>query len=180
MKHRIYLLTLLALTLVPAAAGAVGIGLGAYGGLSLPILQGNAGNGSQFGLRFPVNLVPMLTAEPFYARSALGDVEEVLGGHTYTRSGPDVTAYGANLLLHLGGPVRFYPYGGIGSSTIKQSGTPDVTETSYNLGVGVGFSPMPKIAIDARGDLNSVMTGGTSRKFANLTVGVSYPLFSIP
>lgn len=179
MKHRIFL-ALLALTLAPAAAGAVGVGLGAYGGLSVPILQENAGNGSQFGLRVPVNVIPLLTVEPFYASSALGHVEEVLGGLTYTRSGPDLTTYGANLLFHLGGPVRFYPFGGIGSSTIKQSGTPDVTETSYNLGVGFGFSPMPKFAIDVRGDLNSVMTGSTSRKFANLTVGVSYPLFSIP
>ena len=176
MKQRI-LPAILALALVPATAGAVDVGAGVYGGASFPILQDNAGNGSQFGVRVPVRLAPLLSVEGFYAQSALGDVEETYGGVLYTRSGPDVTTWGATAVLNFGGSFRFYPLAGFGSTTIKQSGAEALTETSINFGLGFGFSVMPKFAIDLRGELNSVLTGDTSRKFANLTAGVSYALF---
>ena len=179
MKQRIFV-TLLTLALVPAPAAAVGVGLGVYGGPSFPILQGNAGNGSQFGLRVPVSLVPFLSVEPFYARSSLGDVEEDFGGATHTRSGPDITTFGVNALLSFGGPFQFYPYAGLGSSKIEQSGTSDVTETTYDFGLGFGIAPMPKFTIHLRGELAAIVTGDTSRKTGNLTAGVSYALFSSP
>lgn len=174
------LTALLALALVPAAAGARGIGVGAFGGASFPILQGNSGNGSQFGLRVPVDLVPMLSVEPFYAKSALGDKEDTFAGQTYTRDGGDVTTFGANLILKFGGPFQFYPFGGIGSSKITRSGSPDVSETSYDFGLGFGISPVPKFTFHLRGEMNAVVTGDTSRKFGNLTAGLSYALFDLP
>lgn len=177
MKLRIFF-SALALALVPAAAGAIGVGGGVFGGMSYPVLQDNAGTGSQFGVRVPVTLAPAVTVEGFYASSALGDVDETIAGQTYTRSGPDVTTFGANAILNFGGAYRFYPFLGVGSSTIKQAGTEDLTDTSINFGVGFGFSLMPKLSLDLRGELNSVITGDTSRKFGNLTVGVAYALFS--
>ena len=46
-----------------------------------------------------------------------------------------------------------------------------------NFGLGFKFSPMAKLAFDLRGELSAVITGDTSRKFGNLTLGVSYALF---
>ena len=179
MKQRIFVV-LLALALVPAVASAVGIGLGVYGGPSFPILQSNAGNGGQFGVRVPVSVIPLLTAEPFFAKSSLGDKEDTFGGVTYKRSGPDVTTFGLNALLNFGGPFQFYPFAGIGSSKIEQSGASDLTETTYDFGLGLGLSPIPKFSVHVRGEFSAVVTGDTSRKFGNLTVGVSYALLSIP
>jgi len=179
MKKRI-LLTLLALTLAPAMAAARGVGVGVFGGASLPVLQENAGNGSQFGVRVPVSLVPFLSLEPFYAKSALGDVEETFGTATYKRSGPDITTFGVNALLSFGGPFQFYPYAGLGSSKIEQNGASDITETTYDFGLGFGIAPMPKFTIHLRGELAAIVTGDTSRKTGNLTAGVSYALFSSP
>lgn len=179
MKKRIFL-TLLALALTPAMAAARGVGVGVFGGASLPVLQESASNGSQFGVRVPVNLVPFLSLEPFYAKSALGDVQETFGGTTYTRSGPDITTFGVNALLSFGGPFQFYPYAGLGSSKIEQSGASDITETTYDFGLGFGIAPMPKFTIHLRGELAAIVTGDTSRKAGNLTAGVSYALFSSP
>jgi opacity protein-like surface antigen len=167
----------LALALVPAMAAAGSLGIGAYGGLSIPIINDTAGNGALYGLRAPVHLLPLLTIEPFYAQSSLGDVEETFGGQTYTRSGPDVKTFGANAIFNFGGGVTFYPLVGIGGTKIEQSGSEDISETSINFGLGFGFTPMPKLGVDLRGELCSVVTGDTSRKFGNLTVGVSYALF---
>lgn len=180
MKQRIFV-ALLALALaVPATAGAVSIGLGVFGGPSIPVLQDNAGSGTQFGLRVPVSLIPLISAEPYFSKSSLGDKEETFGGLSYTRSGPDITTFGLNAMLNLGGPFQFYPYLGIGSTKVEQEGSDDLTETNINFGLGLGISPIPKISAHLRAELNSVLTSDTSRKFANITAGVSYALFSIP
>jgi len=176
MKQRI-LLTLLAVALIPATAGAVGIGAAAYIGTSTPVLNEGAKSGVQYGLRAPVSLTPMLIVEPFYAQSALGDVEESFGGQTYTRSGPDVKTFGANAIFSFGDGLKFYPLVGIGSTTIEQTGAEDITDTSLNFGLGLGIPVMARFTIDVRAELNSVITGDTSRKFGNFTGGVSYALF---
>ena len=176
MKSRVFT-ALFALALVPAVAAAGTLGIGAFGGLSFPIINDTAGNGAQYGVRAPINLIPLLTVEPFYAQSSLGDVDETFGGQSYTRSGPDVKTFGANAIFNFGGPVKFYPLVGIGGTTIEQSGSEDISETSLNFGLGFGFQPMEKLGVDLRGELCSVVTGDTSRKFGNLTVGVSYALF---
>jgi len=99
---------------------------------------------------------------------------------TYKRSGPDVTTFGLNALLNFGGPFQFYPFVGIGSSKVEQKGTPDITETTYDFGVGLGLSPIPKLSAHVRAEFSAIVTGDTSRKFGNLTVGVTYALLSIP
>ena len=45
----------------------------------------------------------------------------------------------------------------------------------YSLGLGIPF--MGRFMADIRAELNSVITGDTSRKFGNFTGGVSYALF---
>ena len=179
MKQRIFV-ALLALALVPAPAGAIGVGLGVYGGPSFPILQDNAGNGGLFGVRVPVSIIPLVSAEGYFAKSSLGDKEDTFAGVTYTRSGPDVTTFGVNGMLSFGGPFQFYPIVGIGSTKIEQSGVDDVTKASFNFGLGLGLSPIPKLSVHVRAEMNSVVTGDTSRKFGNVTAGVSYALFSVP
>jgi hypothetical protein len=60
------------LAAVPAGAVQVGIGLAA--GVSLPLAQSDNGNGDQYGLRLPVNVLPLLTVEPFLTSTSLGRV----------------------------------------------------------------------------------------------------------
>jgi hypothetical protein len=44
------------------------------------------------------------------------------------------------------------------------------------MGLGVGFTP--NVSLIARGELNMVKTGETSRKFGNVTLGLTYHLVS--
>ena len=69
----------LGLALVATRAQAADIGIGPYGGISIPVLNDLSKQGSTFGIRVPVNLVPLLTVELFYASSSLGDIEENFG-----------------------------------------------------------------------------------------------------
>ncbi len=174
-----WLLAVALLAIAPASVHAAGVGVGAYGGFSIPVLQDDVDNGPVYGLRAPVSLLPLLTVEPFFASSALGDKTQTIADIEYTRDGFESTAFGANVMLTLGGPVQFYPWVSIGSTTLKRDGNSD-SFTTYGGGLGLGFNVMPKLSLHVRGGADAVVDGEASRKFANVTVGASYALFSMP
>jgi hypothetical protein len=176
---RLLALTLVLLAVSAGASSAASIGVGPFAGMSIPILQDDVDNGTMFGLRAPVKLVPLVTVEPYYASSSLGDKDVTIAGIGYTREGFDEKAYGLNAMLTLGGPVQFYPLVGIGQTKLERAGT-DLSLTTYNAGLGLGISPMPKLTIHIRGELQMAVDGGASRKFGNATIGASYALFSMP
>ena len=170
----------LVLLVVPAGLARAGnIGIGVFGGMSYPVLQDDTGKGSLLGYRVPVKLAPLVTLEPFYASSKLGNKVTTIEGVDFTRQGFDETAYGANLMLSTGGPLSFYPYGGIGQTTLKRDGI-DTKYTTYQGGIGLGISPAPKLTFDLRGELQMLVDGQTTRKFGNATLGASYALFGMP
>lgn len=179
---RILPVVLLALVLGAGAASAIGVkvGGGAFGGVSIPILQEDSKQGVIYGLRLPVSVLPLLKLEPYWATASLGDVEETFGTLAYTRDGGKVSAYGVNVLLSMGGPLRFYPFVGIGTHKLVREAAEDLTKVGYNFGLGLGFSAIPKFDVDLRGELNMITLGETSRKFANVTAGVSYHFLSLP
>ena len=167
--------------LAPAArAGTIAVGGGVFGGMSFPVLQDDQGQGSIFGARIPVRLLPLLTVEPFYSTSALGDKTiETVPGFSVTRAGSDVTTYGVNVMFPFGTKTLLTPFAGIGSAHFTRQGE-DETFTSFDLGLGIGFTVMPKFSLDLRGELQAASSGETSRKMANVTLGASYALFSTP
>ena len=175
---RILALALTGTLLVAGHARAGNIGLGGFGGWSIPIVQEDQSQGSVYGLRAPLSFTPLLTVEPFWSSSALGDQTVNIGGVDFTRSGSDVTTFGANVLLSTGGPMRFYPYAGIGAVKFERTGQ-DESYTSYHFGLGVGFTPAPKVSLDVRGELQAAVKDQVSRKMANITVGASYALFGL-
>jgi hypothetical protein len=177
---RLLALTLALLALGAGVAGAGSIGIGAYAGMSYPVLQEDVASGSMYGLRVPVALTPLFTFEPYYGSASLGDKDETVADITYTREGFDESAYGLNAMMTTGGPVQFYPMLGIGKTQLTRTGADDLNLTTWNFGLGFGFVPMPKLSVHVRGELQMAMDGDASRKFGNITVGASYALFSMP
>ena len=176
--RKLWIAATFGLLLAAGAAHATGVGVGVFGGLSYPVIQDDVSNGTVLGIRVPVSLVPMITAEPFYMSSSLGDKDETLGGITYTRDGFDEKAYGLSVIL--GSPTgmgfKFYPIVGIGKYKLERTGSEDIDDTGYNVGLGIGIGATPKVSLQARGELQLVKTGDTSRKFGNATVGLTYSL----
>ena len=176
-------LGVLTMLLAAGAADAASIGVGAFGGSSIPIVQDDNGQGTMFGIRVPVSVVPLITVEPYFAKTNGGDKDQTVNGITYTRHGIDVTAYGANALLTFGTGLQLYPFAGIGSAHAKRDGLDD-TSTQYNFGLGLGFTPpVIKLSVHLRGELDAVLEPGnnaSSRKWANVTLGVSYGVIKFP
>jgi opacity protein-like surface antigen len=179
MTKTMVLVLLLALA-VAGGAEAAGVGVGVFGGASVPILQEDAGRGTVYGLRLPVDLVPMLRLEPYWAKARLGDVEETFGGLPYTRDGGEISTFGLHAMLSTGGPLRFFPFVGIGSCTLAREATDDRTKVGYDAGVGLGLSPIPGLEVDLRGEFVVIPMDETSRKFVNVTLGASYHFLNLP
>jgi len=170
-------LVLLALTSGVARAG--GISLGAFAGMSYPVLQEDAGKGTLIGVRAPVRLVPFVVVEPFWGSTKLGDKVTTVADVSYTREGFDETAYGANVMFAMGGPLSFYPVVGVGRTTLKRPGF-EQSFTTYDGGLGLRVAPIPKFGIDLRAEMQAIVDGETTRKFGNFTAGLSYSLFGLP
>jgi len=137
-KLLVVVLVALALTASGARAGSIGVGV--YGGPSVPVLQDDQDNGTLYGIRAPVKLIPLFTAEPFYSKSSLGDKTfDLAPGVSVTREGSDVTTYGVNAMLTLGGPIAFYPYVGIGEAKFKRTGQNE-SRKLFNITVGASYA----------------------------------------
>ena len=171
------LVAALALILVAGVAQAASVGLGVFGGLSVPVVQPDQSNGSTFGVRVPIHAVPLITVEPFYASTSLGDKTFTAGPASITQKGADVTTYGVNAMFSMGGPIRFYPFAGLGSAKYKLGGA-STNVTSYQAGFGVGLTPFPKVSVDLRGELQYAGKDGFVRRNAGITLGASYSIFS--
>jgi opacity protein-like surface antigen len=187
---RISAVALLALIMALASGAAqaspVGVSLGVFGGLSIPVLQDVSTSsfspsdafgetGSQFGVRVPVHAIPVVTLEPYYAKSSYKDNTETIGGISYTRDGFDGKSYGLNAILGNpdGSGFHFFPYFGIGKTKLTRTGE-EISKTGYNFGLGLGLSPAQKISIQVRSEFSMVATGDTSRKFAGVNAGLTY------
>ena len=124
--------------------------------------------------------LPALSRRAFFSTSALGDKTiEAAPGFSVTRDGADVTTYGVNAVFPFGTTAMLYPYVGIGSAKFERAGAEE-TFTSYDLGLGLGFTVMPKFWVDIRGELQAAASSETSRKMFNLTLGASYAIFHTP
>ncbi len=144
----------------------------------------------QFLVQFEIGNVTVGSATPvsgYYVDLATNstyndhkkDITTIAG--PVTRDGGKVTAWGANLLLSTGTPMfKFFPFVGIGTNKDARAATADLTKSGYNFGLGLGLGLPMKLAVDVRGEMQMIVNGDVSRKFANVTAGVSYRFFSLP
>jgi hypothetical protein len=166
----------LALCLMAGSANAGSVGVGAYGGMSIPIVQDDNGSGPVFGLRVPVSLLSHVRIEPFFGTASDGDATADIGGVSYTRSGFDVTTFGATAQFPFGSKLQFYPFIGISSNSLKRPGSETQSMFGFGGGLGLGFSPAPKFMIHVRGEATNMSKDTSGRVFAAVTGGVSYEL----
>ncbi|MBD3403733.1 outer membrane beta-barrel protein [candidate division GN15 bacterium] len=182
MKKTIALcLGLLVLCVSGTYAGPAKFGVGAFGGVNIPIVQDDQSSGSIFGFKVRYQVIPILTLEPNISFSSYGspDAEDF----EYDVDGSSVTSYGLDVTL--GNPVGkmgFKPYFvvGLGFYNQKNDQIDDVfgdpgsqTGLSGGVGFGVGFSP--QFDIDIRGQAHIAGTeGDASRKSLALTAGLNY------
>jgi len=175
---RIRLIGLLVAALVFGLAPtslATGWGIGGFAGVSIPVAQDDAENGTVFGGRVKLSLGGMLGLEPNFTMAQDGDwnVDEV----DETFKGSKFTSVGVNLLLGGSGPVnafRFFSF--VGAKYYSEDNEYRETDSriGWTGGLGVEFGA-GNIGFEGRGGLELMtLDGGGSRKWAHVTGGVNF------
>ena len=179
MKRMLAVIAVVVLLAPIVAAQAPSFGVGAFGGLDIPVLQDDQGQGTIFGLRGRIRVLPIVTIEPNVSFTKWGDPELGIAGVTNDLDGSKVTFYGVDGTLGapLAGPgFRVFAIGGIGFYKVKRDQTgEDDTDLGYSGGVGFGLGLSPLIGIDLRGKFHVVpIDGGGSRKSVSAVLGLNY------
>lgn len=154
------------------------LGVGAFGGLNIPILQADQKSGSEFGIRGRVALLSFFVLEPNLTFVKWGKPDPVKGVDLGI-NGSKVTSFGLDATFGFApGVVGFKPFGvvGIGSYKVKNDDTKfDQSNVGYLAGFGFGIGVVSKIDIDVRGEAVVIpQTDGGSKKSASLTAGLGY------
>ncbi len=163
---------------VSAQGPAPRFGVGAFGGLNIPILQADQKSGSEFGVRGRVALLSFFVLEPNVTFVKWGKPDPVQGVDLGI-DGSKVTSVGLDATLGFApGTVGIKPFGlvGIGSYKVKNDATGfDQSNVGYSVGFGFGIGVASKIDIDFRGEaIVMPQTDGGSKKAAALTAGLGY------
>ena len=159
-----------------SSGSAAGIGVGGFGGVSIPIIQEDQGNGTVFGLRAKLKLIPGFTVEPVLGFNQFGDADTDFG----SLPGSKVTYYGVDLILGgMGIPVgpRVYLVGGGAFYSFSRDNLEDETRLGLSAGLGIEIGLGKTLGLDFRGKFHLItQEGGGSRKMANITGGINYYL----
>jgi len=159
-----------------ASADIPKLGAGAFGGVSIPLIQQDQAQGTEFGLRGRVSLLSFLSAEAQLAFTKWGKPDPI-EGIPWTE-GSKVTSFGINGVLG-GGPgpgVKPFFVVGAGSYKIKNDETKlEISRLGYSGGLGIGIGLGPKIGLDVRGEAVVVpLEEGGSKKAVKVTGGLFY------
>ncbi len=158
-------------------------GVGAFFGLSFPLVQDDQARGTEFGFKARYGLAKIIVLEPFMSIVKWGDPGEVelLTGGTFdfgALEGSKITAYGLEASLgNLPGQMGLVPYfaAGIGSYKVKNETTGyEHSAMGYSVGLGLGVGLSPRFALDVRGKAMIAPQEGGSKKAVGVTAGINF------
>ena len=171
-------MAVLLLFCLTSAVSAAKFSLGAFGGVNIPILQEDVSNGTVFGVKGRVMVMPFLGLEPNFVMSKYGDKDFDVLDQTMTRKGGDINSFGLDAVLGTFGgfsKARFYGLVGLNSNSMKRDGIPNQTRLGISIGTGMEFMAMDVLSIEVRARVHSIsLEGGGGRDNVELTGGLNY------
>jgi hypothetical protein len=181
MKKTLFLFMIVLFLAGASSVNAAGkFSLGGFAGINIPVMQEDVGNGTLFGAKGRVILMPFLGVEPNFVFSKNGDkdIKDDGGNVLGTREGGKVTSFGVDAVLgSFSGfsKATFYGLVGVNSNTLKKEGIPDQTRMGISFGTGVEFLPTEVFGVEVRARVHSIsLEGGGGRNNLELTVGLNY------
>ena len=170
-------LTLLLLLCSTVAAQAPKIGLGVFGGFDVPIVQDDQDQGTVFGIRGKLKVLPIVTLEPRISFTSFGEPESDIV--ELGLDGSKVNAYGIDAVIGAPfGAAGFNMFGIVGAGFYnykRDQASQDDTNLGWSAGLGFAIGLAPMVAVDVRGKLNVVpYDDGGTKKSGSVTAGLNY------
>ena len=179
MKKALVVFSALLLAAAATSGQEAKVGIGAFGGLNIPLVQDDQTNGTAYGIMARIKFLPFLNVEPNVMFGKWGEPDPV-DGVDLGVDGSKITSFGVDAVLGgMPGVVGFKPYGvlGVGSYKIKNDDTGfDESGLGWSGGLGFGIGFSRKFDIDVRGKLIVAPQDGGSKKALTVTGGVLYYL----
>ncbi|MFH1700404.1 MAG: outer membrane beta-barrel protein [Candidatus Zixiibacteriota bacterium] len=152
-------------------------GVGGFGGLILPAVMDDQGNGTVFGLKARIKIMPLITAEPNITFGKWGEPDPI-DGFNPGIDGSKINSYGVDATFgNSPGVIGFKPYGVLGAAiySIKNDDTGfDESKLGWSIGLGFGFGFSPQFDLDIRGKANVALQENGSKKALYITAGLNY------
>jgi len=170
------LLCIMLLLVSLAHAQTPKFGIGAFGGLNMPILQDDQGNGTVFGLKAKLKMIPMILLEPNITFGKWGDPDPVDG--VELASGSKINSYGVDAILGgspgMAGVKPFFLVGAAIFSVKNDDTGFDESKLGYSAGLGISIGGGPKVDIDIAGKMVFAVQESGSKKAVYILGGLTY------
>jgi hypothetical protein len=173
----------------PLHAKSYPLGVEAFLGYDMPLVQDDIGSGMMYGLSVRGHLFAFLHGQLIFRGSTQADEDKSVtpigqGSITETLEGGSLTGFGANLLFAGKNPARVWPYGFIGISTNNFAPGKRDSETLFGSSWGGGlaislYRDLVYADISTSLLVMPIEDNEASRKNWQTTVGIMY-LFQIP
>lgn len=162
---RIGFLCLMVLVLlgISSVASANKFSIGAFAGMNIPLVQKDVGNGTAFGAKGRIMVLPFLGVEPNFVISKDGDKDHDVGGVTMTRKGIDFTSFGLDAVFGTFSgfsKAHFYGIFGLNTNTFKRDGIPDQTRLGLAIGTGFEYLPADILGVEVRVRVHNISLKG--------------------
>jgi len=154
------------------------LGVGAFAGLSIPVLQDDQGQGMEYGFKGRYALGTIMVLEPYVAFTKWGEPDPV-EGVVLGIDGSKVTSFGIEASLgNLPGTAGISPFfaAGAGSYKVKNDDTGyESSKIGFSLGLGLGYGMSPSLSLDVRGKAIVVpQEEGGSKKAVGASLGLNF------
>lgn len=180
MRKALVVLGLLILTGAPSVIAQDGskLGVGAFVGLSFPILQDDQSQGIEYGLKARYGLGSLIVVEPYVSFVKWGQPDPA-SGVDLGIDGSKVTSFGLEASLgNFPGHTGIAPYfvAGIGSYKVKNDDTGyDQSKLGFSGGLGLGIGLSRQFGLDLRGKfIVAPQKEGGSKKAVGATGGINF------
>jgi hypothetical protein len=151
--------------------------IGAFGGMNIPIAQGDAKSGALFGAKGRIPLLPFLALEPNFVFAKYAGKNVDAREKSYPGEGGDITSFGADLLIGtMSGmsKMKFYGLTGINTNTYKRKGLSNKTGVGLTLGTGFEFFATEVLSLEIRTRYHAIKIDDGGRPHLEISGGLNY------
>jgi hypothetical protein len=177
MKKMVYVIMLFSFLMSLSSVASAGkYGIGAFGGVNIPVVQQDEKAGALFGAKARIPLLPFLAIEPNFTLAQFRGNDFEVGEQSFTMADGDITSFGVDLVIGTMSSMskmKFYGLVGLNSNTFKRE---EFKKTGLGLTLGPGFEffATEMLSVEVRARYHAIKVGEGGKSHLELSGGLNY------